>query len=496
MIAFLRRFFLTNRSTGQVLIKNTAWLFAGEIVGRLIRFWIVIYAARVLGASEYGVFSYALSIAAFATIFADIGLSALLTRETSRAPELRQKYFNAILLVKLFLIALVAIGTYFIVPLISNVAGVIALIPLIIAMFAFDSLREFGFGIHRSLEKMELEATTKIIMNALITALGFAALWYSTTARSLAVGYAVGAGIGCLLTFWLLRGFLSGLRGGIDWALMWPVLKLSWPIGMLQLLGAITVNINMVLLGWWRSPEELGYFGAAQKVILLLYVIPALLASAVFPAFSRFALGAHDKFRELFEKSVAVCQMLALPLAFGGIAISPQIMSLLFGPDYLPGSLALGILLFTLIIVFPSSIFSNALFAYNRQRIFMWFVIVGVVSNLLLGWLLIPRFGIEGAALATLGSQLITNIFVWRAMRKTNRFRILTYLRRVILVSMLCGLISYVLAGAGMPTLGIIAIAAGFYAILLYLMREPLLLQLRRMVRREEIATTHSVQSE
>jgi O-antigen/teichoic acid export membrane protein len=133
---------------GKSLLKNTSWLFIGEIVGRLIRFWIVVYAARVLGASEYGLFSYALTVAAFATILSDIGISALLTRETSCQPELRQKYFNALLLVKSALILVVGAAIYALLPIFAGVEGINPMVPLIIAMFAFDSVREFGFGVH------------------------------------------------------------------------------------------------------------------------------------------------------------------------------------------------------------------------------------------------------------------------------------------------------------------------------------------------------------
>ncbi len=483
MLTIFKNLLFGNKTVGQTLVKNTTWLFIGEILGRLIRFWIVVYAARVLGAAEYGVFSYALTIAAFATIFADIGISALLTRETSKAPELRQRYFNAMLLVKFMLIAVVAVGIFVITPLITNITGAIALIPLIIAMFSFDSLREFGFGMHRSLEKMELEAITKIVMNAFITGLGFLALYYSKTAHSLSFGYALGAFAGCVMTAWLLRRFIVRLREGIDLKLIWPMIKLAWPLGILQLLGAIMINTDMVMLGWWQSPEQLGYYGAAQKIILLLYVAPNLLASAIFPLFSRLANTANDSFRVLFEKSVAASELIAMPLAAGGIALAPQLIQLLFGAAYLPGSTTLALLMGTLIIVFPSTIFSNALFAYNKQKMFMGFVGLGVISNVILDALLIPRYGIAGSAVATIISQILANVFVWRAMQQTNRFNVIKRLRRIIPASILTGLLAYGLAYAGLAVLPCIATAAAFYFLLLYALKEPLIRELKSTLR-------------
>lgn len=469
---------------GKKLLKNTSWLFIGEIVGRLIRFWIVVYAARVLGASEYGLFSYALTVAAFASILADIGISALLTRETSKDPSLRQRYFNALFVVKIGLIAAVGGALYLLLPAFAGVDGIHPLVVLIIAMFAFDSIREFGFGIQRGMEQMEREAITKIVMNVLITGFGFLALFYQPTAYSLSVGYVAGAGLGCFLTVFLLRDFFLRIKEGVSWQLIVPLLKLALPIGLLQLLGAIMINTDMLMLGWWEAPEALGYYGAAQKIILLLYVAPALIAGAAFPLFARLAGAAQQQFREVFEKTICASELLALPLAVGGIVLSSRLMSLLFGPEYLPGSLTLALLMGTLVIVFPSTLFSNALFAYNKQRLFTGFVAIGVGSNILFNWLFIPEYGIAGAALATILAQIIANVFIWRAMAKTNPFRVLAKLQKITLASFVMGFACFALAQTQLHTLLIVVLGAALYIGLLVLLREPILKEIRGITAR------------
>jgi len=72
MIRKITSFLFENRGTRQRIVKNTFWLFAGELFGRVLRAVIVIYAARALGVTEYGIFSYAVTLAAFFSIFSDI----------------------------------------------------------------------------------------------------------------------------------------------------------------------------------------------------------------------------------------------------------------------------------------------------------------------------------------------------------------------------------------------------------------------------------------
>ncbi|MDI6734266.1 MAG: oligosaccharide flippase family protein, partial [Patescibacteria group bacterium] len=94
MIKIIKDFLFKNKSEKQTVIKNSFWLAFGNIAGRLIRAVLIIYAARILGTEGYGIFSYALGLAAFFTIFSDIGLSSLLTRESIKKPEKIAEYFS------------------------------------------------------------------------------------------------------------------------------------------------------------------------------------------------------------------------------------------------------------------------------------------------------------------------------------------------------------------------------------------------------------------
>ncbi|MDP3901436.1 MAG: oligosaccharide flippase family protein, partial [bacterium] len=101
MFPKVKNWLFQNQNIAQTIAKNTFWLFSGQIVSRLLRAAIVIYAARVLGAASWGAFSYALGIAAFLTIFSDIGINALITKEASRNPQLKDAYLSTAFFTKL-----------------------------------------------------------------------------------------------------------------------------------------------------------------------------------------------------------------------------------------------------------------------------------------------------------------------------------------------------------------------------------------------------------
>ena len=161
----IKDFLFQNTSARQTAIKNTFWLAAGQMGSRLFRAVIIIYAARVLGVAEYGVFAYVLGIAGFFTIFADMGINTVLTRETSRNPKEAPNYFATSLSIKVILLILTGVIVIFAAPYISNIEIAKNLILLAALLIIVDGLRDFSSAFFRGKEKMELEALLTITSN-------------------------------------------------------------------------------------------------------------------------------------------------------------------------------------------------------------------------------------------------------------------------------------------------------------------------------------------
>ncbi|MEK7553625.1 MAG: oligosaccharide flippase family protein, partial [Patescibacteria group bacterium] len=185
MISRLKDLLFTNRSAKQTIVKNVFWLSVGQIGSRLIRAAIIIYAARVLGAAEYGIFSYVLGLAGFFTIFADLGVSPLMTREIAGHPDKRATYFVNALWLKNILLAITAVLIIFVAPKFSNIEAAIALLPFVALLVLFDNFRDFTFAYFRGIEKMEREAFLTVIMNVAIAITGFIILNFYQTAGAL-----------------------------------------------------------------------------------------------------------------------------------------------------------------------------------------------------------------------------------------------------------------------------------------------------------------------
>ena len=420
----LKTWLFQNNTDHQTIAKNTVWLLIGQIGSRLLRAAIVIYAARLLGAESWGAFSYALGIATFLTTFSDIGINALITKEASRQPELKNQYLATAFFTKTGILTILISGVFLFFPYLTKIPEAAAIMPILVFVFAFDSLRDLGSALSRALEKMQIEALINIFTNFAIVILGFILLFNYQTAYSLALAYAIGSGLGLIAIIIALRDHFKNIFTNFQKSMVKEIIVTAWPFGLMSLMGIIMLNTDIIMLGWMRSATEIGYYSVAQKIIQLFYVLPALFASSIFPALSRYVKTEPEKAKKLLEKTVAMAILIALPITLLGLILGRPIIQLLFGPEYLPSIVSFQILIITLLIVYPSTLIGNAVFAYDKQKNFIFFVGVAFVGNIFFNFLFIPSFGIEGAATATVLTQLITNGLIWKKMKSINQFKI------------------------------------------------------------------------
>ena len=459
------------------VVQNTVWLTIGEIIGRLLRIILIFYSARVLGAAEWGISSYLLSWAVLFTIATDLGLSAIVTRELVHAPERRRDHLSTFFFVKLFLLAISALVITLVVPRIGTFPLSTALMISLAALVFFDSMRIIASTVNKARETMHYEAYSNIFTQAAILIIGLALLRAHPSTEGLNVAYAIGSAFGTCYAFFLIRDYLPGLLTSFKRPLVRKLVKDALPIAIVGLVGSIMLNTDIVMLGWMRTPTEIGYYSATQKIIFTLYVLPTLIASATFPAMARLM---RDKggFKIFFENVLKHALMIALPVTVGGVITAPRVIELFYGSAYLPATASFVILLLTIPIAFATAIINNALIAHNSQKYFLTYAAIGIIGNALFNLALIPLWGINGSAIATLITETITGIFVWRKLNALTGFAVPHGLTKTFIACGILGITTYGATLFQLPVLLVIGIAILCYVGTLTAVREPAIIRL------------------
>lgn len=460
MLKKLSGFLLNNHSRRQTIAKNTFWLFLGNIGSKLIRSVLIIAAARMLGAREWGTFSYALSIATLFTIFTDFGLNAVITRESTRDLEKQNEYFITALVAKACIAVVITIVVIAISPTLlpyltnaDDAAVVAAVLPVVMLISVFDALRDFAASLSRAWEKMEIESIIQLTTNVVIVAVGLGALWIAPTSRSLGIGYAAGTGIGMIAAFYPFRRYFADARKQFSPKLLVPLLKSSWPFGMTALMGVVMLNTDSVMIGRFLDVAQVGLYSAGQRVIMLLFSIPVIVATAFFPSFSKLAIDPdRNKLKTTLEKSIGLMGLLAIPLTVGGVLLGRAIVNTLFGGEYDGAVLAFQVMCLTLIPVFFATILNNAVFAIDKEEVLLPYIGIGVIGNFLFNLLLIPIAGIAGAATSTVITQTASAAYLYAKAKKYTRMAIARYLVKPLIATGVMG-VSIKIAGVWWPNM-------------------------------------------
>ncbi len=475
----LRTFLFKNKNTKQIVAKNTTWLFVGEIGMRLLKLIIFIYAARTLGANEWGIFSYSLAVMSVFGIISDIGMNAVLLRETAKKHNSEQYiatgFFLKLTLSVISSLALLSLLFFL------NTNAVRILIPITAVMLFLDSMREFGFAISRAFEKMEVEAMIKIIGTGVLVVFGLIFISRHATALSLAYAYVVGGIIGVTLMFFSIRSHLANL-GRPTMNILMSFLKEGWPLAVVSTLGIVMINIDTIILGWFKDAAEIGIYAAAQKPIQILFVIPGLISTALLPLFSRLVSSNKEHMRIVLDRSINFSIGIALPIAIMGFILGGPIILLLFGTQYAAAIIPFKIMSLAVITVAPGTIMSNAIFAEGRQKYLVQVIAVGVLVNIIICLTLIPRFGLYGASIAITGAQLLANAFMILIVRNIPTLRFTFQIKRIVFACGAMLLTTYLLIPFTHP-IGVIVAAGMTYLVTLIIIKEPLVTEIWKIVK-------------
>lgn len=475
MIKKIRSLLFENLSARQTFTKNVFWLSVANIANRSIRAILIIYAARALGVAGYGTFSYAVGLAAFFSIFSDMGVSAMITKEAARDHSSIKKYLSAALFIKTILISISAILIVFVAPLFSNIKEALPLLPLAALLIAFDGFRDLTFAITRARERMELEAIIGAVTNIAITVLGLAALLFNPTPSYFLLGYSLGSGVGTFFAWWMLREYAKGMTGDLDFSLVKKIFIAALPFSLMGLMGTLMLNTDTVILGYLTDAEQIGLYSAGQKIVFLLYMLPTILSSAIFPSMSRLAKENKQRFDDVLSSALTATFLISIPLFAGGVILSEGLMNMVYGNAFSGGITTFCVILFTVILIFPQTFLTNGIFAFDGQKAFIKLTTVGVVGNAILDVILIKLYGIIGSAIATVLMGSLITIMMWKEMKKFSNFSSINRLGKIFLATIIMSVISAFLRQLGAHTLLNIALSGLSYFIVLLLLKEQIL---------------------
>jgi O-antigen/teichoic acid export membrane protein len=201
--------------------------------------------------------------------------------------------------------------------------------------------------------------------------------------------------------------FAFSLRGAIG------VIKPAFTMGASHGMAQVSYNFDSVLLGFMLGPMAVGWYNAAYRPITALLAMPVTYFLGLFPVLSRTYSQNQDEFREVVTRSMRLMSIFALPVAVGGTLLAGSAINFLFGPSYANSVLPLQILSWSAALVVLRGTFRQSLNAAGHQGLDLRCAGAATGLNVSLNLVLIPFYGIAGAAFATLLSEVLWLTLAW-----------------------------------------------------------------------------------
>lgn len=403
-------------STARRIAKNTLFLFVSQIISYILAFFYMIYLARYLGAEGFGILSFALAFTGIFSIFADFGLNTLTVREIARDKSLTGKYFNNVISMKVIL----SIFTFGSLAVVINLLGYPSEAINVVYFVALSSILTSFSGIFNSIfqahEKMGHPSIGLVINNVLMFIGVVIGMYYGFNIEEFAFIFVISSVISLayISIAYILNFSLSKVK--IDTSFWKPTLKEALPFGLTGLSSMVYNYIDSVMLSLIQGNEVVGWYNASYRLILALLYVPITINTAIFPSMSKFHISSQDALKLINEKYFKLMIVTGIPLGAAVTILSDNIIIFVFGYGYLQSVIALQILIWTTVFTFAGASFIKLLESINKQLIMTKISAIGVVINILLNLVLIPKFSYVGAGIST----VITEIFIVISVIKIN----------------------------------------------------------------------------
>jgi O-antigen/teichoic acid export membrane protein len=369
---------------------------------------LLLVAGRFLGVDDYGRFMYALAVTTIIETVMDIGLAHVTVRAVARDPESAPALFRNVLGLKVAWVGIGLVLVFVSAPLLRSDPVVIRLCYLMGLSSAARSYFLTARGLLQGTNRFDLEAAIVVADRVLLLALGTAALVMGYDVLGLGVTFVIARLIMFVAVTLLLRGLLGSAAPTFDRAVWRELQAAALPLGFFMISLNLYSYVDTVILGAMRTNAETGLYGAAYRVYEGLTYPPSIVASLVTPRLSYLFVHDRERVRGLLLKTVSGAAAMGLVLGGAGILVAVPLVRLLFGDAFADAARPLQILAGGATFVFCTWILHAAAIATNLDRRLFMTTVIGLGSNVALNVAFIPRWGINGAASATVIAEAIT----------------------------------------------------------------------------------------
>jgi O-antigen/teichoic acid export membrane protein len=461
-------------SQSRRIAKNTLILVLSNVITLFMGLFYTSYTTRYLGVENYGIISIALAWVGIYGPLMDMGLGQLVIRDVSRDPSLIDKYiFNMAalkILITPFIIILVVLAANFLNKGDSATISVVYILAISTGIASFSGIFTSAF---QSMEKMEYSSIVSVVNGLCMLVGALLAIRLGLSVIGFAYVYLVASLIIFVYSIATYVIKFSRARAALD-IVSWPsMFQEALPFGMADLFAGIFGWISSLILAYTMGHEDVGFYMAPYKLIIILNIIPYVVNISLFPVMCRFYLTSGTMMRFLQTRSFRYTALLGLPMGVGTTLLAEKIIILIFGPIFIKSVIVLQVLIWSSVLIFTSSSFYRLLSTSNYQATVTKLMAVCALEAILLNLILIPQLSYVGASLANVaseGTSLVLSMYAASKIGYSLSKSDLAFMVKVAIASAAMGAFILLVKGLAIHLVLLVASSIIFYFIVSFLL--------------------------
>ena len=384
--------------------RNILRLATGDLISKATSFFAFVYLARILGVTSFGVLEFAGSVLAYLLLIADCGFEMWGTREAANSKDL-PALAARVVPIRLLLASISFLLLLAVLPLFPHY-------PSLRAVLVIYGVTVFAQALSLKWVFVGREQMSGVARGLVIGQFVFAALVVAFIHSPAGLVWAPAFKLaGDVVTaayfarwFMLTYGRLAlnmTLRGAQ------AVVKPAFTIGFSLAMGLLNYNFDAVLLGFLKGPTVVGWYNAAYKLLLVGLGGALAYFAGLFPALSRLYVENRHEFGLLVRRTAELWLLFVVPLVVAGSFLAAPVIRLLYGAAYDNSVTPFRILLWSAALVMLRWVYMDSLRATGHQALDVRCALTSACLNVALNVLLIPRYGMIGAASATVTADVV-----------------------------------------------------------------------------------------
>ena len=406
----------------KIYIHNIGWLFIGKMFRMIFSMIAGIWVARYLGVDKFGILSYSVAFVLLFRPFAMFQLEGICVREIVKSPDEKNNIIGSAFAISLtagvlsFLVVVNLITVFQPAkPIYHAIVSIVGFGLIFLSFEVFD----YWFQARVNSKPVVVARTLVLVITSLLKIGGIwlkAPLIFFAWINLLEL---ILVGLSLAIAYSSNGSRIRALRASFKW--IKKLLHDAWPLALSGIAATIYLRIDKIMLGQILGAHEVGIYTAATRLAEAWYFLPISIMASLYPAIIKSIKNKSIDPAKRMQQIYNLMVFMGYGVGIVTTLFAAPVVTLLFGAEYQQSAQILTMYIWSGVFVNIAMGKSAYLKAMNYTKIQFASTAFGAIINICLNLVFIHRYGVIGAAWATIISYSVEAYFILFLFPKTRQ---------------------------------------------------------------------------